>query len=184
MEDIEVGFLVYTRQDGAVGMLPKSPFALIARMLHMIMGYPQRIAVQLRNGKIAFLELIRGIDDGADAIMCLQTEEEEGQLGIERALLQTRRGFLHIDDGRKVAFLQRHMADEEVSLHDRVGCGIVEVVGTSDESLLAGCGEVLVEAFILMVAALRSLDEDEADGDIGLLKRSKSLHIRNPRHRR
>ena len=177
VEDIEVGLLVYPREDGTVGVLPEQPVALIARMRHVVMGYPQGIAIELGDIEVAFLEFIGGIDDGTDAIVRLQAVEEDGELGVERRLLQTRRRFLHIDDGGQVALLQLHVADEEVGLNDGVGGRIVEVIGAPDEALLAGSGEVIVKKPVLMVASLRSLDEDKTDGDVGLLKRRQLLPV-------
>ena len=150
-------------------MLPESPLTLIARLRHMVVGYPERIAVEFGRVEITLLELGRGVDDGTDAIVRLQAEEEDGQLGIERPLLQAGGGFLHIDDGREVAFLQRHMANEEIGLHDGVGGRVVEVIGSADEAVFACRCKVPVEAGVLVVAALGSLDEDEADGNGSLL---------------
>jgi len=110
--------------------LPEYPLALIAEFLLIIVGYPQGILVQGRRIQIVFLELVRSVDDGGNAIDALHYLKP-----CEYVLLELMEGFvasfLNVENRRQVALEQMYLMQEVFGLLSDVFIGGLEVISTS-----------------------------------------------------
>ena len=110
------------------------------------------------------LKFIIGIDDGLDAIVFLDDAQP-----LQHALLELLGRLLlglvlHVEHGRQVAFLELHLADEEVGLVASGGMDAIEMIGAACKSMLAGLMEVVAEVLVDTTGTLGSLDHDKPDG--------------------
>lgn len=87
VENIAIHKALDARNLAAVGMLPKSPLSTIGKFLHIVVGYPIGIGIELRGVEVLHLELIASIEDGLDSILGLS--HIEPYLDISTQLIRT-----------------------------------------------------------------------------------------------
>ena len=155
-----------------VGILPEGPGAFVLEFSDIVMRNPIRIIVEGGGVEVLQLEFVACVEDGFDTIVLLHDVQP-----LANSFLQLLRveiaSFLDVEDWRQIALFEVDLLDEESGLSARVDIRDEEMIGTTNDIVLACLVEVFVEILVDKALALRCLDEDEAHGlpaDVGVTK--------------
>ena len=158
--DVEVD-LAGDAVDGAhVGVLPEFPLTVEAELLHIVVGNPEGIAIELRRAEISLLELQSGVDDGGRAEASFhEVEPLEGFFSQRFGRLVA--DFLNVEHGGEVALLELDVVHEIACLPVARDVGREIVIGSTDEAVLSRFPEVALKISIQMAFSLGGFDEDK-----------------------
>ena len=141
-------------------MLPEFPLTVEAELLHIVMGYPEGIAIELRRAEISLLELQSGVDDGGRAEASFhEVEPLEGFFSQRFGRLVA--DFLNVEHGGEVALLELDVVHEIARLPVARDVGREIVIGSTNEAVLSRFPEVALKISIQMAFSLGGFDEDK-----------------------
>ena len=141
-------------------MLPEFPLTVEAELLHIVVGYPEGIAIELRGAEISLLELQSGVDDGGRAEASFhEVEPLEGF--FSQCLGRLVADFLNVEHGGEVALLELDVVHEIARLSVARDVGREIVIGSTDEAVLSRFPEVALKFSIQMAFSLGGFDENK-----------------------
>ena len=158
--DVEVDLAGDAVDHAHISVLPEFPLAVEAELLHIVVGNPEGIAIELGSAEISLLELQSGVDDGGRAEAPLhEVEPLEGffsqGFGFEVAK------FLNVQHGGEIAFFELHIVHEKARLSVARHAGREIMVGAADEAIFSRFAKVAQKFSIQMALPLGGLDEDK-----------------------
>ena len=141
-------------------MLPEFPLTVEPELLHIVVGNPEGIAIELRRAEISLLELQSGVDDGGRAEASFhEVEPLEGFFSQRFGRLVA--DFLNVEHGGEVALLELDVVHEIARLPVARDVGREIVIGSTDEAVLSRFPEVALKISIQMAFSLGGFDEDK-----------------------
>lgn len=69
--DVEVDIASDAIDLATIGELPKLPFAFVGELFHIVVGYPEMIAIKSFRVEIFLLKFQSSVDDGASVVVFL-----------------------------------------------------------------------------------------------------------------
>ena len=141
-------------------MLPEFPLTVETELLHIVVGNPEGIAIELGSAEISLLELQSGVDDGGCAEASFhEVEPLEGFFSQRFGRLVA--DFLNVEHGGEVALLELDVVHEIARLSVARDVGREIVIGSTDEAVLSRFPEVALKISIQMAFSLGGFDEDK-----------------------
>ena len=162
VENIEVYISLYAGQLSCVGVLPEVPRALVFHLIYIVMRYPVGIVVEYGCVQIVLLKFIICVYDRLHVVFVLYDVQPCKNVALEIFHIAVLRLVLHVEHRRKVAVLQSHLFQEEVSLVASRRFVAPEVIGSANQSVFASLTEVLLELVVGARRTLGRLYHDEA----------------------
>ena len=136
-EDVQIHLFLNAWHTALIGVLPELPRPLVADAIDVVMRNPEGVAIEEGVVEVLGAELVTGIEDRGHLVVVLYPVEPK-ENPLLKLLFGEASTFFYIQYRWKVAGLQRHMLDEEISLATGITLGIEVVVSPTNQTVVTG----------------------------------------------
>jgi len=145
-----------------VGVLPELPLSVEARVLHVIVGDPEGIALEFGRVEIGLFELEAGVDDRRRSVAPFG-EAEPFESFFSQFFGSERSQFLNVEYGGEVSVFELDIVHEIAGLLVARHLGREIVVGAPHESILTGLAEIALKFAVEVTFSLSGFDKHKFD---------------------